>query len=220
MRSLITNKNSLFIVDKLEVPSYSVYAVSIKDFSNFEDANECAKQVKEQGGAGLIYENGEKFVLLMGYSNLIEAKEIQNNFLELGYNSRIVNLKISAISHKYNGNNIEVLTEGISRFRKLFIELNNAILQLDKREVSKNQFNSIISKFIVDVTKIQKEINNKKDNFDLEYVKIIYNRLGNVKAILNELFYSNLEGNIYSSFAKEVMLKIVFENILYRSGYK
>lgn len=211
--SIITNKNSLFIVDKIEIPSYSVYAVSIKDFSNLTEANECAEQVKAQGGAGLIYENGEKFVLLMGYSNLIEAKEIQNNFIELGYNSRIVNLKVNAVSHKYNGNNVNVLTKALSIFREIFLELNQAILKLDKNEISRNQFNSVITKFIVNITKIQKELNLKKDNFDIEYIKIINDKLSVVKDYINEILYLDCSDKIFSSYSKEISLKLIFENI-------
>ena len=211
--SLITNRNSLFIVDKIEVPSYDVYAVSIEDFSTFDEANIYASQVKEQGGAGLVYESGEKFVLLMGYPNLIEAKEIQSNFIELGYNSRIVNLEVSAISHKYNGNNSKTLKRSIEFFRELYKELTNSVLNFDKKVLQRNQLNSIIAKYIAKVSDLDNNISKLNEFFDADYISIICHKLNVVNGYLQDLVYCDYSDVLYSSFIKEISLKIVFENI-------
>ena len=96
--SVITNKNSLFFTQKIELPSYSVYALSVDDFKTYEEAQNFSVSVQQNGGAGVVYESGEKFVFVSAYPTLIEAKEIQENLINLGFNARIVNIKIDGIS--------------------------------------------------------------------------------------------------------------------------
>ncbi len=210
--SIITNKNSLFYSDKIEVASYSVYAVSIKDFSNIEEASKYSEKVKEQGGAGYIYESGEKFVLLFGYPNLIEAKEIQNNFIELGYNSRIVNLKVDAISHRYkgeNGNNIEL---SVKFFRNLYQELYQSCIEFDKNNLNKTQLNTLIVQNLTKISNFSKILENKKRGVDAKITNIITNKFEKIENLLKEILHFEKDDVLLTSKIKEVCLKIVLEN--------
>lgn len=210
--SLITNKNSLFFVGKLEVPSYTVYGVSIKDFLNLEEAETCAEEVKKQGGAGFVYENGEKFVLLFGYQNLIEAKEIQANFIELGYNSRIVNLKVDAISNKYTGENETQIKNSLTLFRTFYQELSDATIDFDKESISRNQINSVIAKNITNISSAVNDLANIKDNYDLNYKNIILQKLKSLEEMAESLLYSKEDDLLFTSSLKEACIKIVLEN--------
>lgn len=211
--SIITNKNSIFYSGKIEVPSYSVYAVSIKDFSSLDDATKCSEEVKKQGGAGYIYENGEKFVLLCGYPNLIEAKEIQNNFLELGYNSRIVNLKVDAVSHKYKGENGYYIEQSIQLIRNIYQDLYQQCIEFDKNNVAKTQINSLIAQNITKIAEYNKLLKNKKSGIDAKFINIISKSFENIENLLKQILYFEEENILLSSKVKEVCLKVVLENV-------
>ena len=210
--SLITNKNSIFFTQKLEVPSFSVYAVSINDFDNFLQAEEYSNAVKEKGGAGFVYKSGEHFVFVSSYPSLSEAKEIKQNLLNLGYKSRIVNLKIDAILTNYKGDNLQFFLSSINFFRKAYNTLQTQTICFDKGEVSQSQVNSCLAKLLDENIKILNTMQTLSQNQDLPLKQEIFVPLKEVKTFLESLLCYAGEDIEYTSKLKQICLEIVLKN--------
>lgn len=210
--SLITNKNSIFFTQKLEVPSYSVYAVSINDFDNLSQAEEYANAVKEKGGAGFVYKNGEHFVFVSSYPSLSEAKEIKQNLLDLGYKSRIVNLKIDAVLTNYKGNRLQLFLSSINFFRKAYNTLQTQTINFDKSEFSQSQINSCLAELLNENINLLNTMQSLSQNQDLPLKQEISVPLEEVKTLLESLLCFAGEDIEYSSKLKQTCLEIVIKN--------
>ncbi|MBQ9792407.1 MAG: hypothetical protein IJW32_01490 [Clostridia bacterium] len=210
--SLITNKNSIFFTQKLEVPSFSIYAVSINDFDNSYQAGEYAKAVKEKGGAGFVYQSGEHFVFVSSYPSLSEAKEIKQNLLDLGYKSRIVNLKVDAILTTYKGNNLQHFLSSVNFFRKAYNTLQIQTISFDKKEASQSQVNSCLAKLLDENINLLNTMQSLSQNQDLPLKQEISVPLKEVKTLLESLLCFAGEDIEYTSKLKQTCLEIVLKN--------
>jgi len=210
--SIITNKNSLFFKTKLELPSYSVYAVSLKDFQNFEQAKEYGEVVKSNGAAGYVYQSGEYFVFASSYPSLMEAKEIQENLKLLGYNSRIVNIKIDAISKEYRGDKVNLLQEGINFLRQSFLSLYQATISFDKQLSNQNQVNSIIAKLLTQLTNLQTKLLKLSSSEDKKYTSAILKVFDYCKTELEKTLFFIGNDNEYTSKLKNLYLNFSIKN--------
>lgn len=210
--SLITHKGSLFTVNKIETASYSVYGVSIKDYDNEEDATKFANSVSQKGGAGYIYHSGEYFVLGNVYQSLNEATEIKENLLELGYNSRIVNIKVDATCKTYRGNNMKVLLACLNWFRNCYNSLYEEGLNFDKNLSNRNQTNSCLANVLTSLSQLNQELNKLKGSHDKEVKNLILPHFKQCKELLEDLLYSKDENTIFSSKMKCVSVQIVLHN--------
>ncbi len=209
---IITHKGSLFTVTKIETLSYSVYGVSIKDFANEIEAENYADEVAEKGGAGYVYQSGEYFVLGNAYQSLNEATEIKANLKELGYNARIVNIKVDAISKSYRGSNLKLLTSCINWFRNCYNNLYEEGLNFDKKLSNKNQVNSVIAKDLTSLSQLTNELNSVKSNNDKEIKEIILPYFKLCKILLEDILYSNSDNLIYSAELKHASIVVVLHN--------
>lgn len=210
--TIITHKGSLFSTIKIEVASYSVYGVSIKDFANEQDAQKYANEVTQKGGAGYIYHSGEYFVFANAYQSLNEANEIKENLIELGYNARTVNIKVDAVAKVYRGSNQNKLTACLEWFRQCYNNLYEEGLNFDKKLSNKNQVNSVIAKDLTTLSNLIKELGSLKSSSDNEIKQIVLPHFKMCKLVLEELLYSNDENLIYSSKLKQSSIQIVLHN--------
>lgn len=210
--STIIHKGSLFFGSKLETTSYSIYGVSIKDFDNLSDANIFGEYVKEKGGAGFVYESGEHFVLANGYQTLNEAQEIKTNLIKLGYNARIVNIKVDALSKNYKGKNQKKLTNALNFFRKAYDNLYEEDLNFDKKILDRKAINTSLAKNITNISAIISDLNAIKEKADLPLKEAILVPLNNTKQILDDLLKCNFEDTYFSSQLKSACILIVLQN--------
>lgn len=210
--SIITHKGSLFSVTKIETASYSVYGVSIKDYNNQDDASSYALSVSQKGGAGYVYQSGEYFVLGNAYQSLNEATEIKENLQNLGYNARIVNIKVNAISKTYRGNNIKLLTQSLNWFRNCYNSLYEECLNFDKNLSTRNQTNSVIANVLTSLTSLNLELNELKGSSDKELANAIIPHLKTCKEMLENLLYTKNQNLTFSSQIKCTSIQIVLQN--------
>lgn len=210
--SVIANKNGLFYQTKIELPSYSVYAVSVYDFQNGEESLNFSQKVKEQGGCGYVYQKGEYFVFANCYPSLMEAKEIQANLKVLGYNSRIVNIRIDSISKQYKGENAYLIQESINYFRQVFLKLYQATISFDKQLSNQNQINSIIANLLTNLSSLQNKLEKLKTNEDKGLKNIILPQFESCKKQLEETLFFIGDDFEYTSKLKNLFLTLALKN--------
>lgn len=210
--SLITSKNNIFSIKKIEIPSYSVYAVSINDFNSYEKAKDYSVAVKQKGGAGVVYNSGEYFVFISSYPSLSEAKEIKQNLLDLGYKSRIVNLKVDAVLTNYKGDNSSLFLSAINFFRKTYNCLQNHVINFDKLELTQSQVNSALAKLLSENISILNTMQNLKHSQDLPLKQLVFVPLTEVKKNLETLLCFTGEDMEYTSNLKQTCIEIILKN--------
>lgn len=210
---IITHKGSMFSVNKIETASFSVYGVSIKDFNNSEDALVYSKTVVAEGGAGFIYKSGEHFVLGNAYQSLNEAMEIKQNLINLGYNARIVNIKVEALSRVYRGNNLSLLTTAINWFRNCYNLLYEEGLNFDKNLSTQNQVNGKIAQLLTNLSSLTSKVSLLKQSSDQTIKQVLVPSLNNCKTMLEDLLYFNTSSPLeYSAKIKQTSILVVLEN--------
>lgn len=209
---VLTQSGSLFIKNKIDVASYSVYAVSIADFNNLEEAEETSYQTKKMGGAGFIYKNGEYFVLVSSYQTLAEAQEIQQNLLDLGYNSKIINIKCESISKFYKGKNLQNFKEILLYLKQVYIDLNENNIKLDKNEIDFSKMNSLIAKSITKLINSLKLMQSFASNFDKELTQIISSNFDQAIKKLNSIFSDGKNDIIFTSKIKDCCINLALIN--------
>lgn len=211
--SLITKKNSLFYTPKIENESYSVYAVSIKDFKTEFEAKDYAEEIKQNGGAGYVYHSGEYFVFVSSYPSLIEAKEINENLVMLGYNSRIVNLKVDSFLIDYKGDNAALILEAIKQFRNIYNLLQETSIKFDKNEITQKQANSVFAQILTKLSTLESKIKKLNQGYDLPLKQQIIVPINQTKDLLeNLLYYANENKFEYSANIKNACIEVVFIN--------
>lgn len=210
--SLITNSGSLFYTKKIECASYNVYAVSITHYDNEIQANQTAIRVAEQGGAGVVFHNGEYFVLTSCYPTLAYAQEVCDNLKALGHNSKIVCLSVEEILCDYKGKNSQLFLECFKIFQTCYNTLFDLSLELDKKNSDYIEVNSnIVFKLKqIEILKSQLEkLNSENDRF---FKDTLIKNLTSFKSILESGIDCVDFGNNYTANLKQVLIKIVVLN--------
>jgi hypothetical protein len=210
--SLITNSGSVFSSQKIEIPSYNIYAVSVYDFDNEFQANSIAKKVAKEGGAGYVYHSGEYFVIAASYPVLAYAQEVQNNLQSLGYNARIVNINIDKVSKNYKGKNLKLFNASLTVFRSCYDELYDNLIKFDKEQISKQQINSTIAKYLSQISSLKNSLKQLKKEEDVSLSNIVLDSIENLEAKLSNLLYSSKNKEEFSSQVKVTLIDIVLLN--------
>ncbi len=208
--SIITKQKSIFINDKIEISSQCVYAVSAYDFMTKEEAESSAIQVENNGGMGLVYKNGEYFVLASCYPTLIEAQEIKDNLLLLGYNAKILNIKIDSLSFDYNGENADFIKTIFNSFREIFLKLYEIDIDYDKDLLNKANINGRLAVIIMQNNDFIKKLDETKTSLSNEEKGILKQAYLDINEFLNNIILSNYEKLQLTSLIKKSMMEIVF----------
>ena len=213
MSSVITKKKGLFFVDKIDVPSFQVYAVSVADYDNLEEANSMSDAVKSKGGMGEIYQSGEFYLIASIFPTLIEAKEIQENLKNLNYNSKIVNLSAKEILIDYHGNSKTQIVDAIYFFRESFMLLYEKILEYDSGKILRTEVDSACAFICSNALNFKKNL----DNLDLNKLVLeqFNNSFNEVYEAVNDCIYFEQNSLYYNSKIKSALLKIAlnYKNI-------
>jgi len=170
----IIHRKSIFQRNKLEVNSYNVYAVSFDDFNNLEDAETYSEIIKSQGGAGYVYQSGEFYVFGFIYPNLVYAKEIQDNLIRLGFDSKIKNIKIDELKIDYQGNDNQICAYCIDFFKNCYLSLYEEIIQIDEKNISELEVNKFLSEKTTKIIKFKEEISKVKQDYKIKEIILKY----------------------------------------------
>ena len=209
--SLITHESSIFVQSRIEIPSNTVYCVSICDFEVEEDAFAVASVVEQKGGMGEVYQSGEYFVLCACYPTLAEAQEIRDNLCAEGNSARIINLKAPALDIACGKKKSEL--EHILQFpRKTALAIYELILQYDDGAMPLGTLNA-------NLATLYQEAKQMEDNFALLNVNLgsknkeeISKTLAYLSGQINSAIMSSGTSYTKSSTLKKTMFRILQEN--------
>lgn len=205
--SLITHKKGLFFVDRIEVTSYNIYGVSSKDFESEEDANNYASTIINQGAMGEVYHHGEYFVLVATYPTLLEAQEVQNNLINLGYNARIVNIFVKEFKHDYRGSDKALIEQSLYKFREIYYSLYNIDIDFDKGNLSRSSFTGKVAQILTEITAFCSRVSSSQISKEIK--ENLTNSFSSVIDLLEEVLYSPYSNFETSSLLKRNMFQIV-----------
>ncbi len=208
--SIITKQKSLFYNDKLEVSSFNTYAVSLYDFKTEEEAKNKTYEVEKQGGMGVVYHNGEYFVLSSCYPNLIMAQEIRDNLCLLGYNSKIINFKTNSLCFDYKGNYSQLILSSLNIFKETFLELYQINIDYDKDLLNRANVNGKVAILSLQVYDLIKGYQNIKSGLDSSKESNLLNGLNDLYQTLEDvIIYQSEEKFVFTSFFKKELYKII-----------
>ena len=207
--SILTNEKSLFYKDKIEIPSYSVYAVSIKHFELETDAENFAHTIIEKGGMGVVYESGEYYCIGSIYPTLLEAQEVRDNLIILGYSPRILNIKVQEIAIDYKGDEKESTIHALNIFRESFLELYNMNVDLDKGNIERVNVNGIVATQCLKVKDIQNKFLNSNNSLSENIKTEIGQGLNHLYESLEEILLTDKTDLEFTSLIKQNMFDII-----------
>ena len=217
--SIITNSRSIFVKNKIEIPSYSGYAVAVE--TDNENIKNISKIIENLGGAGIDYEK-ENCSLISMYPTLLQAKEIQNNLVMLGNQVQIVTFCINGISKKYTAKGINDIITSIKYYKTIYKQLFNLSVNFDKELLSIQQVKNSVKDILKLLINYNLETKNKCNNYDYKNIlNIFYNeekdnlyQLINFNSAVNLNKNKILDTNLqFSSLIKQVYFKTIFLNI-------
>ncbi len=207
--SIITHQNSIFASDKIEFNSFSFYCVSLKRFQVELDAQNYGKGISKKGAMGRVYQNGEYYVFANIYPNLIEAQEIKENLMELGYDSRIVKFSIPSISLNYKGKNKTFFLDCFNFFKQTSTTLCNLSIDFDGKTISRATLNGKIAQILKEATSFMTSLSEINSKTDEQIVQVLQETFENFCAKLKENIVVEDNFATYSCQLKNTIFDLV-----------
>ncbi len=187
--------------------STTFYFVETNTCLNYSNANSLALEIQSKGGAGYIYYDGTYHVLVSFYSSEEEAKSVVNNIIGEYSSARVLKIEankfknISSLSKDEN----KKLEDMVKKNLTTISSLQDAIIRLDKDEISLSSFNVILSDISSSFSRGVDEFNNYSTL--KSYNKYLVKMEENLESLIN----ASSENN--NSKIKYYMIKIVINNI-------
>ncbi len=175
--SIITKEKGIFSCDKIEFNSYSFYCVSSKHFSSEQDAILYANDISLRGAMGRVYKNGEYYVFAGIYPTLIEAQEIKENLIDIGYDSRIVTFSIPSVLEKYKGKNKKTVTESLAVLKESVISMYNLCEDFDSENIKRSTLNGKLACLAQKIDDVTTNFSSNLSGFDKNFSQIVLKQL-------------------------------------------
>lgn len=180
--SKIVNVNSNYIFE-----DKTLFALSLDIAKTLIEAENKSDNIKKQGGAGFIYNNGgNEFKIISSiYLTEKDAKSVQNNLENNGINAEIVNIKLPAFNFKINlsSKSTEVLSKTINLFYINYKTLYDLSLEYDSKTLDFTNFKSKTNLLYNENEEIIKNFNSHfktSNNINILYIKIYIKRLNEI----------------------------------------
>ena len=180
--SKIVNVNSNYIFE-----DKTLYGLSLKTTNNFNDAEAESDNIKQQGGAGFILNNGaNEFKIISSiYSTEKDAKSVKSNLSNNGIDSEIVKIKLPAFNFKVNlsTKSTQVLSNGINIFFTSYKKLYDLSVDYDSKKIDYTNLKTSLNNLYNDNKEIIKEYNlnfTNSSNIYILYVKIYLNKVNDI----------------------------------------
>lgn len=203
----IVNINTNFITT-----GKTFYAVSLETEKTIQSANERAKEYKQKGAAGYVYNAGatEYKILSSAYTNKNDAQAVLENLKQSGISAEIIELKLFPINLKIslNSNSSEILKKGLNLFYSNYLSLYNLGNKLDQNKLDETSVKKEINNIINENESVIKEISktfSSSSNIAVLYSKIY---LEQINKVLNKLLTTE---NLFSSEIKYSYFEIIFQ---------
>lgn len=203
----IVNINTNFITQ-----GKTFYAISLETESSLEQASKKAKEYKQKGGAGYIYNASVKEykILSSAYTNKNDAQVVLENLKDSGIFAEIVELKFLPINLKIslNTKSSETLKKGLNLFYTNYLSLYELGNKFDENKLDETSVKKEINNMILDNENTMQEISklfSSSSNIAVLYSKIY---LGQINKVLNKLLTTE---SLFSSEIKNSYFEIIFQ---------
>lgn len=205
--SKIVNVNSNFIFE-----GKTLYAISLETHASLSNAQTKSEEIKKQGGAGFVLNNGanEFKVLTSVYEEEKDAKRVKTNLENSGNSVEIIKLEMPAFNFKINlsSSSSNILSNAINMFYLNYKSLYNLSIDYDSGKTDLTSLKSSLISLKQNNEDIITEFNNKFNKSSNIYVLYVKIYIKQANEIIKELEIKDESINI-SSEIKYAYCKII-----------
>ncbi len=205
---MISGRGSMVWSGKIDLKSFSLYAIEIGQYSDFNEAQQVSDKLKSQGAAGYIYHSGDYHVFVSMYDNYADAEQVKNNLENSGQSSKIFTISMPRINIEIGDESIK---EAIGLYRNSYSKLYELSIGYDGGDISKlkvttdiNDIKSTFEKASQSVYDIVLESNNAT-------AVLLKNSLDKIVQILEYTIKINSDGYDFNSAIKKCYFEVIFE---------
>ncbi len=207
--SIITKEKGIFSSDKIEINSYSFYCVSSKHFLDEKQATLYADEIALKGAMGRVYKNGEYYVFAGIYPTLIDAQEVKENLLDLGYEARIVTFSIPSVLEKYKGKSKDILTNSIGVLKETVISMYNFCEDFDGGNIKRSNLNGKLACLCEKIDDATKNFSSNLSGLDKNFCQTVLCQLEFTRNKVGEVILFGEDFEKCSSLLKNNIFDIV-----------
>ncbi len=213
--SMISSSTSIFTGGKIRVPSVTLYAVSMGQYSDSEQAQMSASKITEQGGAGYVYHMGDYFVFAAMYDSIVDANSVIEKLKSDKVVADIVNINIPAVNISYKGKSEKTILQCVEHFRHCYKTLYDIAISYDGGELTTAQAKDQIATLLSETKQSIARLGDVIKKEPLQHLILLENKLMNVLLTLQNLHNFEVQRLNFNSSIKYSYFKVVFYNIDY-----
>lgn len=172
----------------LEIPANAYFALQMGIFNDEQNAWDAAEQLRQQGGAGYILQDGEQFrVLMSAYHTQDEARTVKDRLQGEGIETSIYEFSSEATSFNVKGEETYVvIIEEVFGFLPTFIEeVYDLSIELDQGQLELEGATTKLNALITTFDEKNKQLSNIASSSDNEIVKSLSGAINDIKQLLD-----------------------------------
>ncbi len=198
---------------KMQIPARNVYAICLQKSEKEADLREMQTLLQSQNGAGYVFKQNDKFLLLASlYENANDAELVKNNLCSSGTNCEVVCLTLEKVSidGKFSSQQKSALEAAINCPFESYKKLYDVAISLDTNLVDKTaaklQCNAVFSSVVQTEANFDTFFENKSKFKQIKQSLIKTKQA--VQVLLNE---EGKQTQTFSSMIKMCYFKILFD---------
>ncbi len=129
---------SISIFASGKVKAFSVYALSMGEYSTKDDADKASASVTLRGAGGYVWTKGDKYYVLASiYPTQADANSVAQGITE--YNCQVIEIKFNSVHlnlDKLDNSGQKKVKESLTYLRALYGSLYDNVLKLDTKEIT------------------------------------------------------------------------------------
>lgn len=192
---------------------FTIYAISLGQYSSKSSAEAICNDVKKKGGAGYVFkEDGLFHVFASAYEKENDAKLVQENLIKSGIDSSIVKMEIGEANFENvsSSSQTKEFESALSALKNAFLSLYDISVSLDTSASDETKAKISIIEVKSNLEKVLNSISKGNSSVDGIYYQMIKNTFDETEKILVELKdYENINGITLSSKIKYIYIEIL-----------
>jgi len=200
------------VTETLKANALTMYAIQMNAFSDKDNADAYASELKEKGGAGYILNDGFYRVIAIGFKSEEDAKQVKEELKADGIESHVYKIATAGANMNITAtkDNVNAIKSAFEQWEDKFGSLEDIIINLDKGSITPSDACDAIEKTKADLEQIRDQLktlssnqNNSSnvlsglvtlyDNSCLSLDKILSENSMNKVAISSEIKYTYID---------------------------
>ena len=172
----------------IELPQNAYFALQMGVFNNEQNAQDAAEQLRQQGGAGYILEDGGQYrVLMSAYHTQEEAQTVKERLQSEGMDTSIYEFTSAATSFNVKGAEtyVVIIQEVFGSLPTLIDEVYNLSIALDQGQMDLEAANESLSTLITNINEQNEQLGTIGSNSDNEVVGSLLSAVSSTKQLLD-----------------------------------